>query len=130
MSNLKDDPAKFFKLTHFAIEHAINSVFWIDADANILHANENAVNTFGYSLSELDNMKLTDLSTVQDNLLWNSVWEKVRSKRLFVVEGTNKTKSGIELEVVCTFNFIEFDGKEYSCTFIQDITKRRIAEAE
>ena len=128
MSNLKEDPAKFFKLTHFAVEKAVNSVFWIDSDANILHANEMAVKNYGLSLDEMTKLKLFNLNTEFNEEQWSGLWEKVKDECSLIIESKHKTRQGREFPVECTFNYIEFDGEEYSCTFVQDISRRRKAE--
>ena len=60
--------------------------------------------------------------------VWPKHWEEVKRRGSFTFESRHRTKDGGLVPVEITVNYIEFDGKEYNCAFVRDITERKRAE--
>ncbi len=117
----REENARF---SHFTIEHAPDLIFWSDRNANIKHANEAACETYGYSSEELTQMKVFDLNPNMEPENWESFWETLKKKETMVVESKGKTKNGKVFPTEVKAHYLEFEGEEFACAFIFDITNR------
>jgi PAS domain S-box-containing protein len=130
MKRFEEDSEWFQRLSHFGIERAVNSVFWISSEGKILHSNEIASDIYGYTYQELINLKIINLDPALDEKSWQNIWKNVKKNKAFITESTHNKKDGNSFSAELTYNFIEFDGEEYSCTFIKDITEQKKAEED
>jgi PAS domain S-box-containing protein len=111
--------------TQFAMDHAVDAVFWVDDAARFVYVNDAACRLLGYERPELlgsswDKFCLTaedgwgrDLSFAQEAMIFESLM---------------RTRGGDALPVEITASHLFFDGVEYTCFFARDIRERRRAE--
>lgn len=130
MNRFKEDSNWFHRLSAFGIERAVNSIFWISSRGRMLYFNDVAAEIYGYTRDELTDFNISDLEEKPDEAAWHTIWKNVKKNKAFISESVHKMKNGNTFPVELTFNFIEFDGDEYSCTFVKDITEQKKAEAE
>jgi PAS domain S-box-containing protein len=57
-------------------------------------------------------------------------WKELREKGALTFETIHRTNDGREYPVEIRANYVVFDGKEYNCAFVTDITERKRAEEE
>jgi PAS domain S-box-containing protein len=117
------------RLTQFSVDHAADGVYWISPDAHFIFVNEAACQTLGYSRSEMLTMGIFDIDPHFSMDIWQSVWKKIKKKQAFVFEAVNRRKDGTTFPVEVCINYIQFQGREYSCAFARDISQKKQAEA-
>ena len=60
--------------------------------------------------------------------VWPTHWEETKRRGTFTIESQHRTKDGGLVPVEITVNYLEFEGREYNCAFVRDITDRKRAE--
>ncbi|GEM_PF-3377123 len=123
ISKRKEKEAKS-RFSHFTIERAPDLIFWSDRNANIKHANEAACKTFGYLPEEITSMQVFDLNPNMEPDKWEPFWETLKKEEVMVIESKGKTKKGKVFPTEVKAHYLEFEGKEFACAFISDITDR------
>jgi PAS domain S-box-containing protein len=120
-----DYEEKDLRLAHFTIERAADAIMWIDANGRIQRVNEAACAYLGYTRDELLGMSVPDIDPDYDAKKWHLHWQEIKSHRSLTLESLHYTKDGKSVPVEITNNFIEFEGNEYTCTFVHDISGRK-----
>ena len=116
------------RLTQFSVDHAGDAVFWLGSDARFFYANARACQHLGYSREELLSMTVHDVDPDFPAEIWPKHWEELKRRGSFTFETQHRTKDGGLVPVEITLNYLEFEGKEYNCAFVRDITARKRAE--
>ena len=116
------------RLSHFTIERASDAIFWVDSEGCFHRVNEAACRLHGYSKEEFLSLHVYDINLDYGRDEWPAFWSKVKEQQAFCLEGRHRTKDGRIFPVERTVNFIVFGGREYTCSFIRDITSRKRAE--
>ena len=125
--NLMDDREKALRLSHFTIERLSDVVLWMDSEGRIHRVNE-AIRQFGYEPSDFIGKTVYDVFPVRDRRSFEETWEELREYRVLHVETAMPTKNGGLVPVEATAHLIEFEGKEFTCSLIRDISERRRSE--
>ncbi len=118
------------RFTQFSIDHAADAAFWVGPDARFLYVNGAACRLLGYSRDELLSLAVYDINESVNARDWPQRWEAVRQAGTSTSEARYRAKDGRAFPVEVTTNHLEFDGHEYSCAFVRDITERKRAESE
>jgi len=84
----------------------------------------------GYSRDEMLAMTLFDLDTSLSRERWTQDWERMKEQGALTFETVNRAKNGDVFPVDVTVNYVSYEGHEYNCAFVRDITERKQAEAE
>ena len=117
-------------LSQFTVERASDAIFWVDSDARFHLVNEAACRSLGYSRDEFMRMRVHDIDPDFPHSKWTEQWNKVKKLKAFTHLSHHRTKDGRVFPVEISANYLEFEGKEYSCAFVRDISKRLAAEKE
>jgi len=118
------------RLTQFSVDRGSETTYWMGSDGHLIYVNDRACEALGYSREELLSMKIRRSTRSSPPERWPYHWEEFRKRRIFSGESTHRAKDGRLIPVEVTANYIEFDGKEYSCVSARDITDRKRAEEE
>lgn len=59
---------------------------------------------------------------------WNEHWQEILDRKSFTIETINQRKDGTSVPIEVTVNLVEYDGKQYNCAIIRDITERKLSE--
>jgi PAS domain S-box-containing protein len=116
------------RLAKFSMERAADAVYWIDQQARILDVNEAASLMLGYSKDELCAMTVHDLNPDFQKDRWPEFWTETQRCGTMVLETVHQAKNGRLTPVEVSVNYLFYEGKEYHCAFVRDITERRQAE--
>ncbi len=117
-------------LSNLTIEYATDAAFWITPDASIIHVNQAACDSLGYSREELLGLKVHDFDPNFQEDTWRERWIIGQQRGSFTIESTHRRKNGELFPVEIMANMFCFNGREYNCIFVRDITKRtQTAEA-
>ena len=118
------------RMTQFALEHSGDAVWWLAPDGRFLRANLAATRMVGYSLEELQSLFAHDLNPAHPPAAWARHWAELRQNKVLKFEAPARTKDGRMLTVEVTANYLEFEGREFSCAFVHDITERKAKTEE
>lgn len=118
------------KLASFTIEHAPDAIYWMTPDARIIFANRSASQMLGYTIQELCSLRITDINPHFDKESWAHHWKRLKQKQHFTIESEHRTKDGRLIPVEISINHIEFEGQEFNCAIIRDISERKRADRE
>lgn len=112
----------------FAMDSAVDAIYWIDPSANILYANDAAGAMLGYSPGELQTMTIHDLNPDFQADRWPEFWAGSRHRKSLTLESFQRAKQGHLIPVEIQVNFLAFDGQEFHCAFVRNIAERKQAE--
>jgi formate hydrogenlyase transcriptional activator len=116
------------ELYKYTLENLHEDIYWIDDKANIIQVNESACKTIGFTKEELLSKTLFDISPAENAKTWGNHWKQVKKEKKVTLLSIHKHKDGYEYEVEITNSFIEFAGKEYACSVVRDMRKKRMEE--
>ena len=117
------------RLAKFSMDRAADAVYWIDTRAKIMDVNEAASLMLGYSKEELCAMTVHDLNPDFPADMWPGFWAETQQRGTMVLETAHRAKDGRLIPVEVSINFLAYEGKEYHCVFVRDISLRKKAEA-
>ncbi len=123
-----EDVEKTLQLSHFTIEYAPDGVFWVDSESRIHRVNEAACRLLGYTEEELLRRKMYELPPKETEETWRKRWVTLKEQKTVTIEKFQPTRNGRLILLEMTQNFIEVEGREYSCNFVRDVTERQEAE--
>jgi PAS domain S-box-containing protein len=113
---------------HFTIENLREAVVWVNDEGYIWQANSRAGELSGYSKEELLMLHVSALNKSFKGTGWTDKWKTLENERKVVYEAPIEKKDGSTIDVEVTQNYIEFEGKAYTCSIIRDIHKRKMEE--
>jgi PAS domain S-box-containing protein len=119
---------KDLRFTYFGLDHSNDAAFWMDAQGHFVYVNQAACSNLGYTREELLSMRLADIDPDFPTEAWPQVWEEVRRRKVWTLTARHRTKEGHTFPVEVTANYVNFDGQEYDCTMVRDISERVLAE--
>lgn len=114
--------------TQFTTEQAVDAIYWIDSQAKILYANEAASLMVGYTREELFDMTVHDLNPDFPASRWPGFWEEMRRNKTMSLETNHRAKDGRLIPIDIQVSFLAYEGQEFHCAFVRDITERKQAE--
>ena len=118
------------KFTQFAIDKTIDQAFWMTPDGRCFYVNEAACAALGYSRDELEGMSIWDVDPNVSPENAEEYWQQLKNKGSVRFESLHQSKDGRTYPVEVRSNYVNFDGKEYSCAFVADISERQRAEQQ
>jgi len=121
---------KALAMTQAAVDWAPDGVFLIRPDGSFYYANKTACDTLGYSQEEIHQLSITDINPTLTPSIWVEYWQMIKSNSIWTLEYEHQTKDGLIYPVEVNSRYMEFDGEEYSFSFVRDIRERKIAEAK
>jgi PAS domain S-box-containing protein len=127
MEKLTQEAEKTLRLSHFTIEKAPDVVFWVDSDARIHRVNQ-AIRRYGYSPEDFIGKAFYELFPQMAEKSFRERWKTLRETGFLKMEKLLPAKDGRLVPVEVISNLIEFEGKEYTCSFVRDFSERKEAE--
>ena len=115
-------------LSHFTLSKLQEAVFWVNSEGIIFQVNDMATKMTGYSNDELVGKKVVDLNASEIVQDFPKFWKRLRKEKKITFEAQHRNKSGQLYDVEITGNYIELDGKGFSCSIVRDISKRKMEE--
>lgn len=120
--------AKSLRLMRFSVDHANDSVFWINREGLILYVNNAACAERGYVASELLGMQISLLNPDYQLGEWDAHFDELSRRGSIAVETLHRAKDGRVFPVEINASYIKLNGEEINFAIVRDITERRAAE--
>jgi PAS domain S-box-containing protein len=115
---------------NFCIEQAGDGILWVVPDGRIVFANPKAAEMLEYSCAELQTKSVFEIDANVNADWWPSHWQALQERKSLILESHHRTKSGRIVPVELCVNHLMFDGKEFNCAFVRDISVRKAAEEQ
>ncbi|MCK4269971.1 MAG: PAS domain S-box protein, partial [Methanogenium sp.] len=119
---------KRLKFAQFTIDNAADAIYWTDDNGRFILVNDIACSLYGYSREELLKMSLTDLSPDFPPEHYQEFWDIIKEEGAMIFEAEITQKGGPVISVEVSVVHLSFEGHEYGCGFVRDITNRKVAE--
>ncbi|MEB3337898.1 MAG: PAS domain S-box protein, partial [Leptolyngbyaceae bacterium] len=115
-------------LTQYSVDNCADIVYWIAPDGQFLYVNYATCKTLGYNMAALLEMHIADIEPEITTEYWQAHFNELKqSKATMTFETLLRCANGSRLPVEITTRYLEFNGKEYLCSFCRDISERRAA---
>lgn len=118
------------RFSRFTIDHSSDGIFWIKPDGSFFDINPQAHLSLGYSYEEMRNLGVPDIDSAYSRDVWPMHWQNLREKGSITFSTRQLRKDGAEIDVEVNANFIQFEGQEFNCAFVRDITNRKYEEGK
>jgi PAS domain S-box-containing protein len=118
------------RITQFSVDTASDSVLWIDAEGNILYANDSACQQYQYNREELLHKKAWELEVFGEKKSWSRHWNDLVRHHSLSSDTMHCTRSGTVFVAEISENYLNYKGKSFNCAFIRDVTARKQAERD
>jgi rsbT co-antagonist protein RsbR len=120
---------KHYRMARFSLDNVADSVHWIDADGNHVYVNQSMSRQLGYTQPELLQMSVMQIDPSLDLATWQQkMWPLAREQGSVSLETLHRRKDGSIFPVEVTGTYLEFQGQEYICAVVRDISSRKAAE--
>lgn len=120
----QNEANELLKLTSFTMENMREAVFLIDSSGKFDYANNEAINSLGYSKKELLSMSVCDIDSDWPRERWIEAWDAIKAQKTMTLKTTHKRKDGTYFPVEITTNYIEYRGSSYGIALVRDISNR------
>ena len=128
MGTKRKQAEEALRFTRFSLDNATDTMVCVDHDAHFIDVNDAFCRSSGYSREELLSMTVHDIDPDYSAEIWPEFWKKLKQSGSLTFESCHRTKEGRIFPVEITANFLEYNGKEYHCSFARDITERKQAQ--
>ena len=115
-------------LSQLTIELAGDAVFWTDSRGKFQRVNQAACRELGYTREELLTLSVPDINPDYHDLDWKSLRNRTTRGEPLIFETRHRRKDGSMFPVEISIHFIQFQGREYACSFARNITQRKRAD--
>jgi PAS domain S-box-containing protein len=116
------------RFTQFAMDNSSSQAFWTTEIGRILYVNDAACRALGYTREELLTMSVRDIAPEMTDEVFAFHWRELQERGEITLETVNRGKDGRVYPVEVRANILVFDGREYNCVFVMDISERRRVE--
>ncbi len=117
-------------LTQFSVDRATDCLYWIASDGRFQFVNDTACRFLGYSREQLLTFSLMDIDPYFPAEAWPEQWQQLKHDGSIKLEAIHRTKDGREIPVEIAANYLVFEGLEYNCAFVRDISERKTLQRE
>jgi len=115
-------------LTNICMDKAAIGIYKLTEDGTVMGANDFACRSLGYTNEELCKMNVRDFDTEINDEQIRDILTALAETGFVNHESIHRRKDGTGFPVEITTNLVDFQGKTYFFTFVQDISKRKLAE--
>lgn len=122
--------ADALQLTQFAMDKAADAVLWMTPDAHLSYVNEAACQLLGYTSEELRTLTVSQIDPAFSPPIWAEHWRAIKQFRTLTFESNFFTQQNHSIPVEVRVNYLTFNGQEYHCAFVRDISERKQAESD
>jgi len=115
-------------LKNITIENIKEAVYWILPDGRIRDVNSAASGMLGYTREQLLTMSIQEVRADCSPEKWLSHWDELKQKGNLRFEAVHRAENGCAIPVEVTANYCSYNGTEYNCAIVRNITERKLME--
>ncbi|MEZ5360314.1 MAG: response regulator [Candidatus Zixiibacteriota bacterium] len=115
-------------LTQYSIDHSSDAALWINEQGFVMYVNETCCRLYQKSRDEILGSEVKVLSSEFDLEHWHKHWASIKAQGSIIDTTEVKLDCGRTIPVDIAATYINFDGEEYICILMRDITERRETE--
>jgi PAS domain S-box-containing protein len=108
---------------------ANDAILLTDENFRIIEANDRALETYGYTLAELQQKQMVELRAPHHRTTFPQLAERLAAERRVFFESVHQRKNGATFPVEVSVRLAEIGGASYTLGIVRDITERKEAEA-
>ncbi len=113
------------ELTRFAIDHASDGAVWLRPDGSHYYVNDAMCRLSGYSRHELLSMTVFDSDPALTLQAWQAHWAELKQQGWLSFESLAMRKDGTTVALDVQARLAVFQGREYNCASVRDVTERK-----
>ncbi|NDY55251.1 PAS domain S-box protein [Desulfovibrio sulfodismutans] len=118
------------KLTQASMDTAALGIFWIAPDGRLLYVNDITCQRLEYSRDELLAMNIADVDPVFPMGSRRNHFKPYRNTQTLRFETIHRSRSGRDIPVLITSNYLEFEDQEFEIAFAEDISELRRTQSD
>ena len=118
-----------FHLSRFIIEKASEAILIFDESGKIVNVNKTASKSLGFHKDDLLGKFLWDIEARQLGS-WKDRWKRLTEEGAVHLQTWHRTVSGRIFPVDVAINHVNFQGADFGCAFVRDMTAHKQAEQE
>ena len=118
------------RFTQFAVDHSGTATFWCDAEGRFVYVNETACRLLGCERHELLCINIQQVFPAYRAEGWREFWARLKQAGTQSFESSVRRQNGSYVPVEVTANYLRYEGQEYNCALVQDISERKALEAQ
>jgi len=115
---------KILQLSHSTVENALEPIILFDHTGRVNRANQAASQQLGYPLPAMTNARFSDFHPDYSPSLYQRLWGDLQQHQTLTVDMRQLRRDGSSRQVESGMNFVQFDGQDYLCCFMRDVTER------
>lgn len=115
---------KILRLSHSTVENALEPIILYNRHGQVSQANLAASQQLGYALPELIDTAFSAHHPEYTPALYRRLWNDLQQYQTLTVDMLQVRRDGTNRQVEAGMNFVAFDGDEYLCCFMRDVTER------
>ena len=116
------------QMANHSIEKLFDPVYWISTGGKILRVNEAVCTSLGYSREEMQKMSVPDFDPHFPADNWPEHWEELKKVGSMRFETQHRCKDGSLQDVEVVANYMSYEGEEFICSIIRNISERKQLE--
>jgi PAS domain S-box-containing protein len=114
--------------TEFTIERISEGIYWFDDRLRFIRVNQAAADILGYTKEELIGKRGMDINSSFSQEKSRALWIETKEKGTLTFNTIHRKRDGTEIPVEITNNIINWEGKDFKCSVVRDITERKNQE--
>ena len=119
---------EMLRLTQFSVDQASDAILWLTPDGLVHYASDSACRRLGYSREELLSVRVFELVPGESPETWWRQWTEIKRGHSLTFEKRFRAKDGEVFPAEVSANFFEYEGREYTCAFVRDVSERKSVE--
>ncbi|GAM08990.1 blue-light-activated protein [Geobacter sp. OR-1] len=118
------------QMSNFSIDRMLDPIYWVDKTGRIRRVNNAACLMLGYSAAEFMEMSVKDIDPTFPAEKWPAHWQELAEEGSLRLETIHWAKDGRLIDVEVVANFLNFQGSEYNCAVVRDVSEHKRALRE
>ena len=117
-------------LAEYTVNNSRDMILWSRPNGKIYFANNTLLARTGYTLEEMVDQEANSFFTHLTEEYHEIAWKRLRAGEILEREVEIKLKNGELLLVSSKVTYLEFEGEEYNCVYLLDLTKKKDRDAQ
>jgi diguanylate cyclase (GGDEF)-like protein/PAS domain S-box-containing protein len=116
------------QFTQLSIDRSAQAAFWLSPDGRFSYVNDAACRSLGYSREKLLSMTIFDINPELTETNWRQQWQDLKQRGSFNLKTHQSSSNDRQKPLEVTINYVEFNGEEYGCSFIHQLSQAQATE--